>query len=47
MLADDEEDFERQRAKEEKKEKRKEEYEKLKLDERVKFGTGSGGMSMG
>ncbi|QIW96949.1 hypothetical protein AMS68_002467 [Peltaster fructicola] len=45
-LADDEEDYERQRVKAEKKEKRREEYEQLGLDERVKFGTiGAGGFN--
>lgn len=45
-LPDDEEDFEKQRAKEVKKEQRKADYERLGLDERVKFGTlGAGGFN--
>lgn len=39
MLPDDEQDFERQRAKAEKNEQRKADYERLGLDDRVKFGT--------
>lgn len=45
MLADDEEDYERQKVKEEKKEQRKADYERLGLEDKVKWGS-KGGMSM-
>ncbi|KAJ9627208.1 hypothetical protein H2203_003670 [Taxawa tesnikishii (nom. ined.)] len=45
VLADDEEDYERQKVKEEKKEQRKADYERLGLEDKVKWGS-KGGMSM-
>lgn len=39
-LPDDEEDFERQKAKETEKQKRREEYERLGLGDRTKYGMG-------
>ncbi|KAK4957305.1 hypothetical protein LTR10_005267 [Elasticomyces elasticus] len=42
-LADDEEDFQRQKAKEVEKQKRKEEYERLGLGDRTKYGMGGAG----
>ncbi|KAK3073934.1 hypothetical protein LTR53_004062 [Teratosphaeriaceae sp. CCFEE 6253] len=42
-LAGDEEDFERQKAKEVEKQKRKEEYERLGLGDRTKYGMGGTG----
>ena len=47
-LPDDEEDFERQRAKAIEKQRRKEEYERLGLAEQTKFGmAGAGGWRAG
>lgn len=47
-LPDDEQDFERQKAKEVEKQRRKEEYERLGLEDRTKFGMpGAGGWKAG
>lgn len=47
-LTDDQEDFERQKAKEVEKQKRKEEYERLSLGDRTKYGvSGAGGWKAG
>ena len=47
-LPDDEEDFQRQKAKAIEKQRRKEEYERLGLSDRTKFGmSGAGGWNAG
>ena len=47
-LPNDEQDFERQKAREVEKQRRKEDYERLGLDDRVKFGMkGAGGWNSG
>ena len=47
-LPNDERDFERQKAREVEKQRRKEDYERLGLDDRVKFGMkGAGGWNSG